>query len=91
MFGRAGRNGNPARAHLLYTNRQLQQIKDPSLSKFGGGENKENCRRRELLTGLGTTESLSSNVACCDVCTGGKVPSARLNILVPTSLKRARK
>ena len=91
MFGRAGRNGTPAHAHLLYTSRQLKQIKDPSLLKCCGDACKENCYRRELLFGLGSKELLQSNAACCDVCTGGKVPTARLDVLVPTSLKCARK
>ena len=91
MFGRAGRNGVPARAHLLYTSRQLKQIKDPSLLKCCGDACKENCYHRELLIGLGSKELLQSHAACCDVCTGGKVPSSRLDVLVPTSLKRARK
>ena len=44
------------------------------------------------MIGLGSKEVLLlSNTACCDANTGGKVPSARLDILVPTSLKRARK
>ena len=91
MFGRAGRNGAPARAHLLYTSRQIKQIKDPSLSQFCGDACKENCRRQQLLISLGSKESIQGNAACCDDCTGGKVLSARLDVLVPPSLKRARK
>lgn len=91
MFGRAGRNGTPARAHLLYTSSQLKQVKDPSLLKCCGDACKENCYRRELLFGLGSKELLQSNAACCDVCTGGKVPTTKLDVLVPTPLKRARK
>ena len=88
MFGCVGRNGGPARAHLLYTSRQLKQLKDPSLLKCCGDPCKENCYHRELMIGIGSKELLRSNTACCDAYTGGKVPSARL---VPTSLKRARK
>ena len=44
------------------------------------------------MIGLGSKEVLLlSNTACCDAYTGGKVPSPRLDILVPTSLKHARK
>ena len=43
------------------------------------------------MVSLGSKESIQGNAACCDVCTGGKVPSARLDVLVPPSLKRARK
>lgn len=91
MYGRAGRNGTPAHAHLLYTSRQVKKIKDPSLNRFCGDACKENCRRQQLLVSLGSKESIQGNAACCDVCTGGRVPSARLDVLVPPSLKRARK
>ena len=91
MYGRAGRNGTPARAHLLYTSRQVKKIKDPSLNRFCGDACKENCRRQQLLVSLGSKESIQGDATCCDVCTGGRVLSARLDVLVPPSLKRARK
>ena len=91
MYGRAGRNGTLAHAHLLYTSRQIKKIIDPSLNQFCGDACKENSRRQQLLVSLGSKESIQGNAACCDVCTGSKLPSARLDVLVPLSLKRARK
>jgi len=69
---------------------QAVKKKNPSLNQFCGDACKENCRQ-QLLVSLGSKESIEGNAACCDVCTGGKVPSARLDVLVPPSLKRARK
>lgn len=92
MFGRAGRNGHQARAHLLYTTRQTKRISDCSLKMFTCEGNEENCRRKEMLLGLGSKESISNNYgACCDICTGGTVLSPRLDILVPTPQKQVRK
>ena len=40
---------------------------------------------------LGSSESLASGAACCDVCSGRVVPSSTLDIFVPTTMKRPRK
>ena len=89
MFGRAGRNGCSARAHLLYTSTEMKQISNPL--SFLCTENKENCRRLGLLRALGSNETVKTNPACCDVCTAGEVPHPKLDLLVATSLKRTRK
>ena len=91
MFGRAGRNGCSARAHLLYTNRQAKQMKDVSLQCFASEGSNENCRRKAMLTSLGSRESVTTSVSCCDICSGQSVPSSRLDVLVPIPLKRATK
>ena len=91
MFCRAGRNGCIARAHLLYTTRQARLLRDPSLTCFASQGNKENCRRKEMLMLLGSSESIDGSAACCDICSGQNVPSPRLDLLVPMPLKRPRK
>ena len=91
MFGRAGRNGCLARAHLLYTTRQARLLRDPSLKCFASEGSNENCRRKEMLMSLDSSESVVSSAACCDICSGSSVPSSRLDLLVPMSLKRPRK
>ena len=91
MFGRAGRNGCLARAHLLYTNTQARLLKDPSLTCFASEGSNENCRRKKMLTSLGSSESIVSSASCCDICSGLCVPSSRLDFLVPMPLKRSRK
>ena len=85
MFGRAGRDGCQARAHLLYTTRQTKHVSDPSLKSFTCEGNQENCRCKEMLVALGSKEFITSNEACCDICSGGNVPSPKLNVLVATS------
>ena len=67
MFGCAERNGSPAYAHLLYTSRQLKQVKAHHF-KCCGDAWKENWYSRELLIGLGSKELLLSNAACYDTC-----------------------
>ena len=91
MFGRAGRNGCSARAHLLYTSTQMKHTSS-SLS-FLCLQSKENCRRLGLLRALGSNETVNVNPVCCDICTAGKVPDpiAKLDLLVATSLKHIRK
>ena len=91
MFGRAGRDGCQARAHLLYTTRQTKRVSDPSLKSFTCEGNQENCRRKEMLVALGSKEFITSNETCCDICSGGNVPSPKLDVLVATSQKRVRK
>ena len=89
MFGRAGRNGCPARAHLLYTCTQKPSVEEVHLKSFACGT--ENCRRKELIASLGSEEVLATNPACCDVCTGGKIPTLRLDVLAASHSKRTYK
>ena len=91
MLGRAGRDDCPARAHLLYTTQRTKHISDTSLKIFTCEGSQENCRRKEMLLSLGSRESITSTVACCDICSGGNVPSPKLDILVATPSKRVRK
>ena len=71
MFGRAGRGDGTAQAHLYYTNKQAEKLKDASLQCFASPGGSENCRRQEMLRLLGSNEVVVSNEACCDVCSGG--------------------
>ena len=89
MFGRAGRNGCSARGHLLHTAMKRKQPVDPNLECFYQG--KENCRRAGMLKNLGSSEVVVGGTACCDICSGGEVPYARLDVLIPTPLKRVKK
>ena len=91
MFGRAGRGGGTAQAHLYYTNKQAEKLKDASLQCCASPGGSENCRRQEMLRLLGSNEVVNSNEAYCDVCSGGVVPSHRLDILVPIPVTRPRK
>ena len=91
MFGRAGRGEVSARAHIFYSNRQAGKLKDPSLQCFVSLGRSENCRRREMLRLVGSTEMVASSEACCDVCSGGVPPSPRLDVLVPTPVTRPKK
>ena len=86
MFGRAGRNGGSARAHLIY---KAKQSKDKGMELFC--EAKENCRRAEMLKYLGSSEIIIGGTECCDICSKGEVPYSRLDVLSPTQLKRVRK
>ena len=89
MFGRAGRNGYSARAHLLHTNTQMKHISDswPFLSVG----NKENCFRLGLLRALSSKETVRVNAACCSVCTAGKVPDAKLDLLAASTIRPNKK
>ena len=70
MFGRAGRNGCPARSHLLCSSRHAEKVTDQSLRCFASLGGSENRRRRHMLRFLGSSESVASGEACCDVCSG---------------------
>lgn len=62
--------------------KDVDSCKDPTLAKFCSvrdKKNKENhvCRRKVLLEGLGSRESVSiPPEACCDSCSNGKLPPA---------------
>ena len=90
MFGRAGRNGCLARAHLFYTTRHARLLRVPSLKCFACEGSSENCRRKEMLK-AGCSESVVTSTACCDICSGIRAPSARLDFLVTMPMKRPRK
>ncbi len=90
-IGRAGRDGLPSEALLLYSGGDVFKIRrfftdaaDPekserllqSMVNYGSSTV---CRRRLLLSYFG--ESLSSdNSACCDICSTGAVPLADMTI-----------
>ena len=58
LFGRAGRNGSVARAHLFYTVRK-QAKKDQGLNSFITSG--ENCRRKCLLNCLGDSSTCGTS------------------------------
>ena len=37
---------------------------------------------------VGSSESVVTSAACCDICSGLSVPSSRLDLLVPMSLRK---
>ena len=75
MFGRAGRGGGPAWAHLYYTKKQAETLKDASLQCFASPGRSENCRRQQMLSLLGSNDIVASNEACYNICSGGVLPS----------------
>ena len=82
MFGRAGRNGCPARGHLLKKKKKSSRskIQDKTLSNF---VNDKICRRKTLLSGMGEEyNEFIPPLRCCDVCTPSAISSNdRLNVL----------
>lgn len=87
MIGRAGRNGCPARAHILST---VRKTKDPMLMALTASD-KEYCRRRTILQGLGSPEDTVRNDICCDNCGGGRKLFPRLVFLGHVPVKRSKK
>ena len=76
--GRCGRNGQQSVSYLFYSRVELKKA-DRSIAEFV--ECSENCRRRILLSALGSPEEKQpARVLCCDSCTPGELP-AKLNIL----------
>lgn len=73
---------------LQKAGRESQRPIPAMFASLGGSEN---CRRRQMLRHLRSTETVASGEACCDICSGRIVPSARLDILVPTPVTRSRK
>ena len=73
MFGRAGRNGSKAQAHLFYSNKKkgvdkkLQAFYDPKATP-------RVCRRKILLEGVGGACSGGLSL-CCDVCSSSASPT----------------
>ena len=69
MVGRTGRNGCPARAHILSTARKT---KYPMLMALTASD-KEKCHHRTILQGLSSPENPGRNdIICCDNCGGGR-------------------
>ena len=88
MIGRAGRNGDPARAHLFYSTRQLKKVSDQAVIDLCVSN--ENCRRLCILNGIGGIKE-QENEKCCDTCTCGIVPYPKLDILKPKSIQRKKR
>ena len=64
MCGRAGRDGSTYRAHIFFSQR-----KKLGLVMKDFCEDTENCRRKKMLSFIGSTEALSrERSTCCDVC-----------------------
>ena len=53
MSERAGRDGSTSVCHLFVNSKQVKSIKDEAIKSHCSLENKENCRRRDLLDRLG--------------------------------------
>ena len=87
MFGRAGRSGGAAQAHLFYLTRQAEKLKDPSLQCFSSQGGSESCGHQQMLRLLGSSECVASSGTCCDTCSGNVVPYGRLDFLVPSPVK----
>ena len=87
MVGRAGKNGSPACAHILSTARK---INDPMLMALMASD-KENCRCRTILQGLGSPEDTGRNDICCDYCGGGRKLFPRPHFLGHVPVKRSKK
>ena len=91
LFGRAGRDGRAVHGHLFFNNTSLKKFcEDSALKTFC--ESKENCRRAQLLSSVGNTDSVrTAGGTCCDVCNSSQLPCERLNILKPIPLKRRKR
>ena len=76
--GRCGRNGQQSVSYLFYSRVELKKA-DRGVTEFV--ECSENCRRRILLSALGSPEERQpARILCCDSCTPGELP-AKLNII----------
>ena len=70
MCGRAGRGSSASRAHLFFSSRRKKI--SPVVKEYCAS--KENCRRLFMLKALGSTEQVSSDHPCCDVCSRDSIP-----------------
>lgn len=87
MIGRAGRNGSPSRAHLLFKAKDIDSV-DVHLKSVCTG----NCRRSTILSGVGNNDHIMCTATnCCDVCTWGNIPYPRLDILQCASRPRSKR
>ena len=88
MIGRSGRNGCPSQAHVLFKAKDVDTV-DVHLKSICIDQ--ENCRCSTILSGVGSCDYVHNATNCCDVCTGGKVPYPRLDILRCVSRPRKKK
>ena len=88
MIGRSGHSGCPSRAHLLFKAKDVDTVHVHMKSIC---TDQENCRRSTILSGVGSCDYVHNATNCRDVCTGGKVPYPRLNILYCGSRPRKKK
>ena len=74
---------------MILTNKsEVKSCKDTALLKLISS--KENCRRKLLLEGLSSDESLTTQIAhCCDAC--GDLPTPNLKFIRPIRARRNRK
>ena len=87
LFGRAGRGGT-SRAHLFFSTRQKKV--DPIVKRFCF--EKENCRRKNLLEAIGSSESVHRGNLCCDVCAEDGLPSKlQFDAIQATQISRKRR
>ena len=88
LIGRAGRCGHESRGHIFTNSRDTRTCSDEALVDFC--VSKENCRRRVLLTALGSSESLASGTSCCDVCSPSASTSTIFHPIAVTRKPRKR-
>ena len=77
MFGRAGRGGNSARAHLFFSTKQ--KLVDKDVREFC--QSKENCLRASILRLIGNTVAVETSSPCCSNC------SSSSGVVVPQKLQ----
>ena len=70
LFGRVGRGGSIARAHLFFNPRQKNMDSVVKAFCLEG----ENCRRKKLLEAVGSSERIQPGNLCCDGCVGDSIP-----------------
>ena len=71
LFGRAGRDGSKAQAHLFYN--KTKKLVDKKVYKFYDPKaNPKVCRRKVLLEGVGG-EYGGGLELCCDVCSASPI------------------
>lgn len=58
-----------------------KQVSDSVLEQYCTVKNTENCLRDMLLRGLESSRVVRDSTTCCSVCSQGKVPYTRLDIL----------
>lgn len=69
---------------MLTNAKELQLCKDNALSDYC--KSKENCRRKSLVSSLGSEGDFSSTRRCCDVCSA--VPPPEFSFIAPLSVPR---
>ena len=79
LFGRAGRGGHSARAHLFFSTKQ--KLVDKDVREYC--QSKENCLRASILRLIGNTVAVETSSACCSNCSSssGVVMPQKLQVI----------